>query len=58
MRILITGFRHRGDKFLPGVLLNAHPHLFTQWNVLIPGPAEAARTSRRDAGYHPAMLPV
>ncbi|CQQ58247.1 Uncharacterised protein [Salmonella enterica subsp. enterica serovar Typhimurium str. DT104] len=37
MRILITGFRHRGDKFLPGVLLNAHPHLFTQWNVLIPG---------------------
>ena len=36
MRILIACFRHGGDKFLPGILLNAHTHFFTQRDVFIP----------------------
>ena len=36
MRILIAGLRHGGNKFLPGVLLNAHTHLLAQRDVLIP----------------------
>lgn len=30
VRILIAGFRHGGDKFLPGILLNTHAHFFTK----------------------------
>ncbi len=56
MRILITGFGIVVINFLPGVLLNAHPIFFTLNGTFHTGPAEAARTSRRDAGYHPAML--
>ncbi len=37
VRVLIADLRHGGDKFLPSVLLNAHPHLFAQRDVLIPG---------------------
>ena len=36
MRILVADLRHRGNEFLPCVLLNAHAHFFTERNVLIP----------------------
>ena len=37
VRVLVARLRHGGDKFLTGVLLNAHTHLFAEWNMLIPG---------------------
>ena len=36
VRILITGFRHGGDKFLPGILLNTHAHFFTKRDMFVP----------------------
>ena len=36
VRILVPRFRHGGYKFLPGVLLNAYAHFFTQRDMLIP----------------------
>ncbi len=37
MWILVAGFRHGGDKFLPGVLLNTHAHFFAERDMIVPG---------------------
>ncbi len=34
--VLVANLRHGGNKALAGVLVDAHTHLFTQRNVIIP----------------------
>ena len=63
VRILVPRLRHGGNKFLPGVLLNAHAHFFTQRDMLIPrllelcAPVAAVQNivQRRDRFDHQKM---